>query len=198
MQTVKQVMRCMLEDRNLEKDTWPSILLETSYEINSMPNASIGYSPSRIMYGVEPRQLATSKLRLRNKLTHASIDDWCEESGKLRGDTLRETNENLKDARGKMKKFYDRGKSISDVETGDHVWLRNQPRLSGLDPCYMGPYQVTGHKGVDIELQVEGGRKLIHLNRCKTFKPSDRCRINNEFSPDGNHSPKGKAHDHTT
>ena len=36
--TVKQVMRCMLEDRNLEKTAWSSILQETSYEINPMPS----------------------------------------------------------------------------------------------------------------------------------------------------------------
>ena len=101
VQTVKQVMRCMLEDRNLEKDAWPSILQETPYELNSMPNASTGYSPFRITYG----QLATSKLLLQNKPSHVSVEDWCDEIVSRQTGTIREVGENLQEARDRMKRF---------------------------------------------------------------------------------------------
>ena len=174
VQTVKQVMRCMLEDRNLEKDAWPSILQETSYELNSMPNASTGYSPFRITYGTEPRQLATSKMLLQNKPSHVSVEDWYDEIGSRQTGTIRKVGENLQEARGRMKRFYNRGKTTTEVTKGDFVGLKKQPRPSGLDPCYLGPYQVIRRRGVDIEIQVEGRQRLVHLNRCKMFKRSGR------------------------
>ena len=69
-----------------------------------------------------------------------------------------------------MKRFYDRGKTTTEVTKGDFVGLKKQPRPSGLDPCYLGPYQVIRRRGVDVEIQVEGRQRLVHLNRCKNVQ----------------------------
>ena len=119
VQPVKQVMRCMLENRNLEKNTWPSILQETSYEINSMPSTSNGYSPFRVTYGRDLRQLAKSKLLLQNKPTHVSVEDWCDEIGSRQTGTIRGVRESLQEARDRMERFYDRCKITTEVADGD-------------------------------------------------------------------------------
>ena len=109
IQTVKQVMRCMLEDRDLDRDAWPSILQEISYEINSMSCASTVYSPFRIMHGTDPRQLATSSLRLQSKPSHMSVEDWCEEIGNRQTEIINaRTNRN--EAQERMKKGTTLGK----------------------------------------------------------------------------------------
>ena len=42
---VKQVMRCLLTDREMPKTQWPLLLNEISFVINSLPNASTSLSP---------------------------------------------------------------------------------------------------------------------------------------------------------
>ena len=106
-QTEKQIMRCMLEDRNLE-DAWPSILQETSHALNSMSKASTGYSPFRIIYGKEPRQLVTSKVLLQNKPLNVSVEDSCDEIGSR--EHYRRLGRTYKWP-GKERSFYDRGKT---------------------------------------------------------------------------------------
>ena len=48
VQTFKQVMRCLLEDRNINKSDWPSLLSELTFVIYSLPNASSKLSPLRM------------------------------------------------------------------------------------------------------------------------------------------------------
>ena len=61
IQTVKQAMRCLLQERNIGKDDRPSILQEVSYNINGLPNNSTGYHPYTIMYGIEPTSLSATR-----------------------------------------------------------------------------------------------------------------------------------------
>ena len=168
-------MRCMLEDRELDRDAWPSILQEASYEINSMHCASTGYSLSLQNYAWN-RTMTTCyySLWLQNKPTHVSIEDWCEETRNRLIETIRNARINLNEAQERMKEGYDVGKATADVDTDDLVLLKNQPRTSGLDPCYVDPYQVIHRKGVNVELQVDEKRKLVHLNRCKVFKQPEQ------------------------
>ena len=49
IQSVKQVLRCVLEERNIAKNSWPSLLPEVSYILNSSPNKS--FTPYKVMYG---------------------------------------------------------------------------------------------------------------------------------------------------
>ena len=62
VQSVKQIMRCLLEERDLDQDTWPSLLPQISYILNAIPNSSIGFTLFRIMYGVDPKPFPTSTL----------------------------------------------------------------------------------------------------------------------------------------
>ena len=52
---VKQVIRCLQMDRNLPKDSWPSLLTEVSFHCNAMNNATTGISPHMLAYGQQPR-----------------------------------------------------------------------------------------------------------------------------------------------
>ena len=69
---------------------------------------------------------------------------------------------------------------------GRQYGWKKQPRPSGLDPCYLGPYQVASRRGVDLETQVEKRQILVNLNRCKTFKRSGRLLGDNDTSERNN------------
>ena len=45
IQAVKQIMRCMLQEKEVEKDSWPTLLPQVGYIMNSMPNISTGFTP---------------------------------------------------------------------------------------------------------------------------------------------------------
>ena len=55
VQTFKQQMRCMLEERKIEKTDWPSLVNEVTFQCNAMVNSSTGYSPNEVMFGLELR-----------------------------------------------------------------------------------------------------------------------------------------------
>ena len=114
---------------------------------------------------------------LQNKPTHVSVEDWCDEIGSRQTGTIRGVRESLQEARDRMERFYDRCKITTEVADGDLAWLKKQPRPSGLNPCYLGPYKVMRRIGVYVEIQVDGKQKFVHLNRWKVFKRSGRALV---------------------
>ena len=59
---VKQVIRCLIMERQLQKGRWPSILTEVSFHIYNMENATSRISPRLLTFGREPR---------------SPLDAWC-------------------------------------------------------------------------------------------------------------------------
>ena len=49
--TVKQIMRCLLEERQLPKSGWPSLLPEVQFTCNYLRNQSTGLSPHQLVFG---------------------------------------------------------------------------------------------------------------------------------------------------
>ena len=52
---VKQVIRCLMLERNLEKGSWPSLLPEVTFYCNNLDNASTKISPHLMTFGRQPR-----------------------------------------------------------------------------------------------------------------------------------------------
>ena len=59
---VKQVIRCLQLDRQLAKGSWPGLLTEVSFHINSMENTTTRISPHLLHLGSDPR---------------SPLDAWC-------------------------------------------------------------------------------------------------------------------------
>ena len=51
VQTFKQALRCLLEDRHIEKSNLQALLLEDTFVCNGQPYSSTGFSPHQLMYG---------------------------------------------------------------------------------------------------------------------------------------------------
>ena len=51
VESVKQSLRCFLEDRNLDRTNWPSVLQEVAFNINSVRSSSTGFTPQGLMFG---------------------------------------------------------------------------------------------------------------------------------------------------
>ena len=62
--SVKQVMRCLLEDRKMLQGDWPHVLAEVTFTCNSLKSSSTGRSPHEIFYGEELRSSLDAKLEI--------------------------------------------------------------------------------------------------------------------------------------
>ena len=61
---VKQVIRCLQQDRHLDRGSWPYLLSEVSFHCNGMVNNSTQISPHMLTYGRE---------------SLSPLDAWCDE-----------------------------------------------------------------------------------------------------------------------
>ena len=135
----------------------------------------MGFSQFRIMYGIDPKPLSIATLDKEVQGHYYSVIGWVEENQSLETMVNKEVEDNLIQARHRMKSIYDTGKKDSEIMPGDYVLVKSQTRKSGLDRQFEGPYTVLQHKGPLVLIRYIKGRrasnKWIHLNRCKQYMP---------------------------
>ena len=79
-----------------------------------------------------------------------------------------QVNDNLAQARDRMKAEYDQGERDASLEASNWVYLRKESRKNGLSLYFEGTYSVLSSRGPTIKLGLRNGReKVVHLNRCK-------------------------------
>ena len=167
---VKQVIRCLQQDRHLDRGSWPSLLAEVSFHCNSMVNNTTRISPHMLTYGREPL---------------SPLDAWCNE---LQEDEMNSHNEYLESLRRKQtelneiakynsfnslekaRRRLNEGKSESKAAIGDLVFLKRQAREDSLVPRFDGPYKVLDRNGSDVKLRLPRRDKWVHLDHCKLFE----------------------------
>ena len=119
IQTVKQTLRCIISDRELEKDCWPIILQEVAHSLNTLPNSSTRLTAFHIMHGVEP--ISNPRPPANERDSRMTKDCWYEEASHSVENAIDSARNNAHEYREKMKKTYDRGKEQTDVTTGPSV-----------------------------------------------------------------------------
>ena len=76
------------------------------------------------------------------------------------------SDQNLRKARERCNK----GKSESQVSSGDLVLLRRNAREDSLVPRFDGPYQVLARREADVKLRLTHRDKWVHLDHCKQYE----------------------------
>ncbi len=176
IQSVKQIMRCLLAERQLSTTDWPHVLTEVSFVMNAMHNASTKVSPHQLYHGTDLQSFANSTLD-RLELSH-DTSDLSTHSDHLKfvrdevNALSRIAADNLQHTREKVKEAYDKGKACSQLQKGDWVLLDDRRRGSALDPLYRGPYQIIHRRGVNVKLRdlASSKEKVVHLNRCRPYR----------------------------
>ena len=169
--SVKQVIRCLLMEREMGKESWPSVLSEVSFVLNNVRNSTTKISPHMITYGRQPR-VPTDLWAEHRDASSDSLGEYFK--------SLQERQESLTDivttneARSfaNTKERYDRGKRYTRVAPGDMV-LRERGKQDSLATKFERPYRVTGQRGANIQLDRPGGRKWYHANRCKRLEKNE-------------------------
>ena len=160
VQSFKQALRCLLEERNIGETDWPSLVQEVTFACNSYVNASTGYSPNEIMYAASLRTKADAIFPGIKPISFKDIQSYCEHVEEARKVVHERVHENVMNSQRRMEKNYNRGTKDSEVDSGDWVWLRNEARQHSLSPMFRGPWLVIERRGVSLQLADSEGAKL--------------------------------------
>ena len=169
IQSAKQLLRCMLAEKQMKKTDWPKVMKEASFALNCMQNSSTRLSPHEIMYGVKlnspyPPLLSTDKIE-----AYVEPQDWTDERNENLARIHGQARAQHSAAQEERKRWHD-AKTVPagkrNIHSGDYIMLKNEER-KGLDPLYSGPYRVIESKGANACVAIGNKTQWVHLNRCK-------------------------------
>ena len=70
------MLRCILEDRHIIHTNWPNLLQETTFILNSLPNASTALCPHEIMFGTQMRLPLDKWLPVADLNKHVEVQEY--------------------------------------------------------------------------------------------------------------------------
>lgn len=73
IQGFKQIMRCLLQEKEIEMEYWPPLFNQVGYILNSIPSASTGSSLYRIMFVVGLIPLSLAVLNIESNEYYYSV-----------------------------------------------------------------------------------------------------------------------------
>ena len=181
---VKQVMRCLLLERNLEKGSWPSLLPEVSFYCNNLDNSSSKISPHLLTFGRQPRAPIDMLISSNETGTNSTDFEYLEILLEKKEALIEVARNNQADSRLVAKNWYDTDKRVSNINTGDLIMLKKEQRKDALDVKFEGPFEVRERRGVIVQIAMGSGKKWVHLNRCKEYERGPGVCIHPERAED--------------
>ena len=76
IQSFKTMLRCILEDRHIIHTNWPNLLQETTFILNSLPNASTALCPHEIMFGTQLQLPLDKWLPVADLNKHVEVKEY--------------------------------------------------------------------------------------------------------------------------
>ena len=167
---VKQTIRCLMLERDLEKGSWPSLLPEATFYCNNLDNASSKVSPHMLAFGRQPRAPIDMLITADN--SDPPNSQYLQRLVEKKEELIEIARSNHGDSRRVAKKNYDKSKktSDSDITRGDWVLIKKEQRTDSLDVKFEGPFEVLERRGVIIQVAGSRSEKWIHLNRCRKYE----------------------------
>lgn len=174
VQAAKQLLRCLLVERQMRQTDWPAVMKEVGFLFNSTVNASTKMTPQEVMYGVKLRSPFSSVLT-STPSDYALPQDVVAETRAATEAATTEVLHRSAVAHENAKRWYDPGKVPPEerkFKSGDLAFLKNEEPSSGLEPRFHGPFEVLSVKGVNVKLRIGRQDRWVHLNRVKRYMAS--------------------------
>ena len=115
IETFKQTMRCLLQDRRVKETDWHTLVQEVTFNCNSQINVSTGVSPHEVMYGVRLRTRSDAVLPYSDAKNFDDIPTYCAQSKHVRKGIIDGVTEKVTLAQERMKRNYNRGTKETEV-----------------------------------------------------------------------------------
>ena len=120
-------MRCLLAQERLDSTTWPQILQQISFTHN----------------GSRLRTKIDAAIPLFDNGGYFEMETYCERAARDNSNIYERVSANTEDAQRRMKRYYDRGSSVSEINPGDCVLVKDECRPDSLSPIFKDPWRVV-------------------------------------------------------
>lgn len=150
-----------------KKDNWDEYLRLATFSSNTSIHEGTRYTPYELVFGKiaetpsgDPSVTIDSNVTYSNYLTTLF--------NKLR-DTQEIARTNLRSAKLRSKRYYDKKTRPREFKEGDFVYLLREPVKTKLDGQYSGPYriiQVLPNHNVKLEIS-RGRHRVVHSDKIK-------------------------------
>lgn len=150
-----------------KKDNWDEYLRLATFSCNTSMHEGTRYTPYELVFGKvaeipsdDPARIIDSNETYSQYLT--TLFD------KLR-DTQKIARENLRTAKARSKRYYDRKARPREFKVGDDVYLLREPTKNKLDGQYTGPHKIIEvlHNH-NVKLEISRSRhRVVHTDKIK-------------------------------
>ena len=116
------------------------------------------------MFGTQLRLPLGKWLPVADLNKHVEVQEYAVGVTRRNDELWEQVREKTEGAQAKMKQFYDRGASRSNIDEGNWVLLRKQPRNNTLSQLFDGPWIVTKRIGVNVHIRnhESGESRVVH------------------------------------
>ena len=102
VETFKQVMRCMLEERHINETDWVTLVQEVTFSCISYTNASTSNSPHEVMYGVHLRSRVDAIFPYNRSIDFPDLQTYYRHAEEARKEVNAKVNDNMLNSQQSM------------------------------------------------------------------------------------------------
>ncbi|XP_060070261.1 uncharacterized protein LOC132550238 [Ylistrum balloti] len=185
--TLKQMLRKITAERPKDWDRFINPLL---FAYREVPQESLGFSPFELLYG---RAVRGPMMILRELMTKDIPDEEVKTTYQYVMDlrerveeTCRLASEQLKDAKVKQKRHFNRRARQRNLKAGDKVLVLLPTKANKLLLQWRGPYDVIEKVGPsDYRVDRDGKIKVLHINLLKKYEEQKSREDSNAVTSEG-------------
>ena len=170
---------CLRRVAHKQPKSWDKHIAPLLFAYRETPQASTGFSPFELVFGHRVKGPLTILKDLWSSEVSTDVRSTYEYVIEMRErlqDAVELANEHLSEAKGRQKKYYDRGAKQRKFEEGDNVLILLPSDTSKLKMAWKGPYVVLERVSqVDYAISIKGKRRVYHANMLKAYitRPQD-------------------------
>lgn len=132
---------------------------------NASVHESTSYSPHELVFGVKPRLPSARTLEGIGGRPYQQLFSEITERLRILRDKARV---NLLKSKEKSKRYYDQKIKTVDLEAGNYVWLRKEPKTGKRDDEWRGPYNILQVlENNNVRIHTERGPRVVHRDKLK-------------------------------
>ncbi|KAK7092391.1 hypothetical protein V1264_008140 [Littorina saxatilis] len=178
--TLRMMLRRVVDENCRDWDRYIPALL---FAYRELPNESLGFSPFELLYGRTPR----GPMKILEDLWTGEVKDpevqttyqYVFELRNKLSDTCRVAQEAAEAACTRYKSYHDKKAVKRSFHVGDEVLVLLPTTSNKLLLKWKGPFPVRSVSGpVDYAIEMNGKRKLFHVNMLKRYLRRDETIAN--------------------
>ena len=170
--TLTSMLKKLVKDK---PETWDTYVAPALYAYREVPQASTGYAPAMLLFG---RPIAGPLDALKQAWTNEQLDEsernasrYVKELQNRLTTSWTLASRNLKLARARQAKYYNRHAKDRELYAGDKVLLLLPSGNNKLQISWQGPYTVLEKLSrTNYRIDVNGKHRVYHINLLKRYQ----------------------------